>query len=252
METKIECSKGTLDFLLFSYFGITLEDAKDSGDLIDVAIKKAYADATMQAAYNAMFSKDDHKSKIETASREAYIACAGHIKGALKELSNLQSQEEYNKWHTEICEFMVGEYAEKISSAKEAFFSYGNAQKWVNMTMKYLYLMCGVFDENSAFMQKIGNMVMNLSEYLHVPVDSYIIESVWDKPVALPLRPSGRRRKGYKYASEKVEPWSKWNKEQYDEFRKSLNEKMQFAEDRPPLEWENEAWLKVAKERRGK
>lgn len=247
METKVECSKGTLDFLLFSYFGITLEDANESGNLIDVAIKKAYADATMQAAYNAMFSKNDYKSKIETASREAYIACAEQIKNELKKLPGLQSQEEYDEWHSEICEFMVGEYAEKIHSAKEAFFSYGNAQKWVNMTMKYLYLMCGVFDENSAFMQEIGNTVMTLSEYLHVPVDSYIIEAVWDKPVTLPLRPKGRKREGYKYASEKVEPWSKWNKVQYDEFRKSLN-----FEGRCPLEWENEAWLKVAKERRGK
>lgn len=107
MMEKMICSKSTIDFLLFSYFGITLEDAKDTADLIDVAIRSAYTDATMQGAYNALFSKDDHKAKIETASREAYTICAERLKVDLKKLSDFKTQNEYDQWHSEMCDFII-------------------------------------------------------------------------------------------------------------------------------------------------
>lgn len=245
MKTKIECNKGALDFLLFSYFKITFEDANDTSKLIEVSIKKAHADATMQGAYNSLFEKENKEAKDD--SNEAQEDCQEIIADAINNLSMIHNQNEYDNWHSEICEKLVNSYAENLKDNEEVFFSYGNAQKWLNMTMKYLYLMCGIFAENTPFMKKIGNKVMELSEYLHIPVDSYIIEAVWDESATLPLRPSGRKREGYKYASEKVEPWSKWNKKQYDAFRESLD----FV-GRWPLEWENEAWIKVAKQRRGK
>lgn len=248
MKTKIECNKGALDFLLFSYFGITLEDANETSKLIEVSIKKAHADATMQGAYNSLFEKENEKAKH--ASNNAQEECQIIIANAINNLSMIHNQNEYDNWHSEICEKLVDSYAENLNDNdnEEVFFSYGNAQKWLNMTMKYLYLMCGIFAENTPFMKGIGNKVMELSEYLHIPVDRYIIEAVWDnKKVELPMKDKKQRDRNYKNPAENVEAWSTWHENEYNKFQKTLDFK-----NKHPLDWENEAWIKVAKQRRGK
>ena len=46
--------ENAIDFLMFSYFGISLEDGEDREQILNVAVKRAYSDATQQASYNAM------------------------------------------------------------------------------------------------------------------------------------------------------------------------------------------------------
>lgn len=249
MDTKIACSHNALNFLLFSYFGITLKDVRDSSKLIDVAIKKAYSDATIQGAYNAMFAKG--MSEAKKASEDAQSDCIKYIKDALKELSNIHNPKDFNEWHHTICQNIIDIYADKLNSEKETFFSYGNAQKWVNMTLKYLYLMCGVLSEYepgiNEFMINIGDTIVRIAPHLHVPVDSYILEGLWETDVVLPLREGKNRNKDY--SSEKVVPWSQWDETQYKEFHKTLQ---QYVKDKVPLIWENETWITVAQNRKEK
>jgi len=249
MDTRIICSKEALDFLLFNYFGITLKDATDSDKLIDVAIKKAYSDATMQGAYNSLFGKGNSEAK--TASEDAQSDCIKYIKDVLKELSNIHNPEDFNKWHHTICQKIIDIYADKLNSEKEKFFSYGNAQKWVNMTLKYLYLMCGVFSEYeweaNKFMTNIGDAIVRIAPLLHVPVDSYILEGVWETDVVLPLREGKKRNNNY--SSEKVVPWSQWDEAKYKKFHEKLQK---HVKDKVPLIWENETWITVAQKRREK
>ena len=63
---------------------------------------------------------------------------------------------------------------------EEKAFSYGNAQKWVNMTMKYIYILHAVYKEKAAkcdFCNTYGDQIDILMCDLDVPVDSYILKS---------------------------------------------------------------------------
>lgn len=108
-------------------------------------------------------------------------------------------------------------------------FTIGQAQKWLNMTLKYLWLLNILPDGLN-------------EEYLHIPVDSYIIEAV------------GAKKDNYQYGLELVSPiskssWSSWdNYDKYmdfqDEVKKVIKEKYNSL---TPLEWESLAWIEVAK-----
>ena len=91
--------------------------------------------------------------------------------------------------------------------------TYGQAQKWINMTIKYLYLFGG-YTFDSVF------------EELHIPVDNYILDIANEK-VGID-RPK--------------KPWSKWEEEQYRNYQNEIKSKIKIA----PLIWEFENWLDVA------
>lgn len=81
---------------------------------------------------------------------------------------------------------------------------------------------------------------------LHVPVDRYIIEAVWEnEDVILPLIPEKICKNGKRgaYSDEKVKSWSKWEKEEYINFQNSLREKLNGE---IPIKWESSVWIEVA------
>ena len=90
--------------------------------------------------------------------------------------------------------------------------TYGQAQKWLNMTIKYLY--CLQY-----------NKFKKAFHYLHVPIDNRIIKSAY---------------KDFKIAKP-VESWSKWNKEEYTNYQEKLIKAIGDKKD--PLRWEFTAWL---------
>lgn len=52
---------------------------------------------------------------------------------------------------------------------------------------------------------------------------------------------------GKSYNSDKVIAWSKWEEKEYKYFQEKLKEKIEN-----PLNWEADAWIKIAKERNNK
>lgn len=72
-------------------------------------------------------------------------------------------QVSYDRWHKDIC----GEIVEYFSTL-DIIFTYGHAQKWVNMTMKYLYIL----DEAD---------FSDVFDFFHVPIDSIIIDLAADE-----------------------------------------------------------------------
>ena len=97
-------------------------------------------------------------------------------------------------------------------------FTVGHAQKWINMTMKYLYIY-GDIDVTGIF------------DFLHVPVDSYIFDAVEQQ--------FGIKR-----------PCSAWSRltdyETYLRYQKNIRAQVKTS----PLRWEFSNWLKTAKERK--
>lgn len=69
---------------------------------------------------------------------------------------NINSQIEFDKWHKKCCDKLI----EAFESQE---FFYGQAQKWINMCLKYLSML-----EHS--------MVEKQYEYFHVPIDNYIMD----------------------------------------------------------------------------
>lgn len=127
-------------------------------------------------------------------------------------LPSIKSQEKFDEWHFNLSKNIRKKYLEKGIS-----FTYGQAQKWINMTIKYLYILeAQTFDEVFAF--------------LHIPIDNYILAAAEEQ--------FGIIHPGI--------PWSRWDDylNLYLDFQNKIRSKIT---DCDPLRWEFRNWLKFAK-----
>jgi hypothetical protein len=194
MDMTVEIDKDKLDFLMYAYFG--------SGENSFFACsKRAYRDMcrTLRLYGN---NGDDFRKDIDKLLEQ-------EITNLLSQ--NNHSQTEYDDWHERLCNQIVQHYIERGVS-----FTIGQAQKRVNMIMKYLYIH-GDVD------------ITPLFDYLHVPLDNYMFDVAEEKLFIKRLQM----------------PWSKIDDYQlYLDFQK----KLRIAVDGAPLRWEFGSWLEVARE----
>lgn len=240
MNNEINNEQILRDFLVYSYFGIVPERIYDKNSFKKLsaddyntyctkrAIMVAYRDATNQGAYNALFKKELADEKLDEKSEAARKEAAEFL---LNEIHGLNDVSDFEQWHARVCSKIKKKYKE-VKHNENSFFTYGNAQKWVNMTMKYLWLL-GLLDNTVD------------CERLHIPIDSFIIDAMWsDQNVNLPLRPeNGDRSKTYAKPSDHVLGWSQWDDKMYRDFRRGLPEKYSLC-------WENDAWIEQAEKRK--
>lgn len=119
-------------------------------DPIESAIRSAYRDLCRTIHG---FSKNEYRSQIyDTAKNILY----SEIKMLLN--ANIRNQNDFDKWHEDCCEKMIVVFGEQT-------FYYGQAQKWINMSLKYI----------SMFEHKL---IKRVYEYCHVPIDNYILEAL--------------------------------------------------------------------------
>ncbi len=212
-----------IEFLMYSYFKLRLEDGKDPEKVLNASINRAYLDATQQGAYNTLIPKGDKGGLSENAKEKGY----DKLKGAIQEL--LEKDWEFEKWHEDICKKLCGEvYREVCYAYGKDTFSYGNAQKWVNMSLKYLCILYQIYKKYypaCGFCKNYGKKIEKYEEDFHVPVDSYIIN------------------KGKEYGIAQDISWSKWEKEDYTPFQDSLRASVSLEEGETLLEWEHKAWI---------
>lgn len=250
-----ECSKeNAINFLLFSYFGITLDDKKEA--IIEAVIKKAYDDATLQGAYNTKITSDDLKDQSRKARKKGIRI----IKDNLNKLFYIEFKE-YDDWHIQICKSLLINYNKAfkkiIPDEPQMLFSYGNAQKWVNMTIKYLYILNTIFEMSGK--DRLFSKVDDMARNLHVPVDRYIIRAVWSySDVELPTKPKAVRTNRYKDPVDLVTPWSQWdntpsdstdenNLGTYSKFQKTLRKYVKPKNNATLIDWECSKWIKQSK-----
>lgn len=232
----------SIEFLMYSYFELDFGSEKE--EVIQNSIYKAYTDATNRGAYNTLLlSEDKEKSKAEKVNGIALI----------KEFINEIDGNNYEALHKYYCTELTNAYSDIRDANKNQCFTYGNAQKWLNMTTKYLYLLSYLyqqFNPESDYYKKYGEKFISLKEKLNIPIDSFILQKVWDDiaDVDVPLR-EGKKRVN-KYSSEKVIPWSKWDDKTYDVFYGELSESDKINE--PLIDWEGPAWIEISKKRKGK
>lgn len=262
--------RDAVEFLLFSYFAVDFDDKSDDktagNSMINRAIDKAFFDATMQNAYNGL-EKKNHKKEMSEKAKQKLI-------NAISELSKCNVKS-FDKWHKDLCCSLKNEYSgvtyiDKYKGEINAF-SFGNAQKWVNMTMKYIYLLYHIYSEfmpDCEFCEQYKSMIEKYQNKFHVPVDRYIIESVWrNENVCLPKKEEDKelnRGRDYVNPADYVLPWSKWEnaddckncngcmesqKCDYGKFQKSLRENLPDNSE-CLLQWEAKAWIDTVKSKR--
>ena len=217
-----------LEFLKYAYFNITKGDSMN--DILRKCANKAYMDLCRTIRFKTEDGniKAEYKTKICDMLVNNYDALTDAVK------STDDKQTVFDKEHNRICEEIIKTYSE-ISE-----FTYGQAQKWLNMMLKYVLLI----EENSA-----------LKSYLHIPVDSYIMQSVGsDNPklkYCLKLECITQKNCTVdKYSESTSKPWSKWDYEEYIAFQNSIRTAIAESDYNSPIEWENEAWIEVAEYRK--
>ena len=245
-----DCTK---EFLLFSYFGLETSDIEGGKKLNDCELitrcaQRAYLDLNRTLTF---CDKANGEKNIKKRVEFRNAICEIVVDGILK--YEINSPDDFDEWHNNLCEtikntakdYKCENYdiliiSEKDKNTRETNFSYGQAQKWLNMTIKYMYLLGRWDDKFKEFINVI-----------HVPVDSYIIDAAWKyKNVKLPLKEEKTDRlHKYTTPSEHVIPWSMWdNADDYKKFQTSLRKTLK-EENEIPIKWEGPAWIKIAKKR---
>lgn len=201
MSDKIEknivsVDEDILKFLKAAYFG-------DFSDCYKAACNRAYRDMNRTIRFGELSSNDREDLKKEVKEK---------LKDEIKDnLNKISSQEEFDDWHEKVCDQIKEIYKEKGIT-----LTYGQAQKWINMTIKYLYVLeAKTFD--------------GVFEYLHVPIDNYVLDIAKEELGVERIK----------------EAWSKLDVyEEYLKYQENIKEKIgEIA----PLRWEFRNWLKAAK-----
>lgn len=135
------------DFLLFLYFG-------RNKDYLENCIDRAYRDFNRTIHG---FANNKNKDNILKESK-------AYLKKALIEIKNnniITSQADFDTWHESTCYNLL-----KIFDKYEySNFNIGQAQKWINMSLKYIFL----YDET-----RIDGF-NSIYQYCHIPIDNIIL-----------------------------------------------------------------------------
>jgi hypothetical protein len=197
------------DFLFQTYFGV-------KGDELDLFISRAYRDMNRTLHGIGKLNKK-LKNEVFTKAKEL-------VKQSFTTLRNKTAPDEVEKlragfddWHSKSCSILKKHYAKKLNSFSKTRLTYGQAQKWLNMTLKYCWV-CG------------GDEIKWLDPWFkaaHMPIDAIIIKAVKGEKVKAALPPV---------------TWSKWNSEsEYATFQNALRRHAD-KEEKSPLELEFEWW----------
>lgn len=229
-----------LDFLLFSYFGLDNGISKlayvekNRNEIIAQCAKRAYLDLSRTVEYSLSTSKlaemqkksatDEDKDKAKKYNKRKEKLVQSVSTGFCNPIT-----EEFDQWHEtkcgEICKTM--DDSGLLQEGKN--FTYGQAQKWVNMTIKYLWLLDLLPDGI-----KEGS--------LHVPIDSFILQELKNCGVE-EVSGSGET---YHY---KDNAWSAISDpSDYKNLQEEIK-RIARKDGQNPIQWEKSAWMKIAMDR---
>lgn len=191
---KTNVNEDLLKFLKFSYFGALT-------NLKEAAANRAYRDMCRTIRFNGLCEETRLELKKEVNRK------------LITKIENIKDN--FEIWHKEACGLIIEKYEKHRIE-----LTYGQAQKWVNMTIKYLYMLNEhTFD--------------NIFEFLHIPIDNYIFKAVKEKlGIDKPKN-----------------PWSKLDETEYLNYQNDIRKKLKEEENYiSPLDWEFKIWLDKAQE----
>lgn len=183
--TEMTTASQAYNFLLYCYFG-------DTSDPIEAAIDRAYAD---MAAHTLKGFPSESSGKSNSLKWACRYQASKKIKKAVRNIGD-----DFEQWHKSLCLTINGIYESEIDT-----FSYGQAQKWINMTTKYLFVLYLIFEDmNDPRKNCIPEFFRHQNKVLqlHVPLDNYLLQY---------------------YGKSRYAPWSKMNECQYQKCHAELN-----------------------------
>jgi len=127
----------------------------------------AVHDATLQKAYVGK------KAWIATETEQAKGMLKKHVEDVLSGKYTESKKTEYDKAFLKLaCNIseQINEVGKKLGFEKTNQFTFGNAQKLINITLKYFYILTY---QNPAEKAKFS--------CCHCPMDSILLEEMWDK-----------------------------------------------------------------------
>ena len=170
--------EGSIDFLIYYFFKFHI-NANDN-EMLKKIVERAYKDATLMGAYNAKISKKDRnlKAKSDKCKEDAIDYLVRKIKHFNCNIDH------YRDWNNELCNNLVDIYKD-IKKNDKPLWTYGNSQKIVNMSIKYLLLvfsiLCTIDKNNNIAL--IAKRFEQIIEELDIPIDRYIIELLLTKGI---------------------------------------------------------------------
>lgn len=200
--SKFMKEQHAIDFLVFCVLGNT-------DDPLVACIDRAYRD---MASHTLQLKNKNDENKYALR-----YEASKKIKKWINNLKNFSSPEEFNNDHKKICEALQEIYKGSIKSENADTITIGQAQKWVNMALKYLCVLnvLGKLKDN-----KLKDMLENNYKFFHIPIDRYIIKALKMPNIF----------------------WSKI--EEYNNYLKYQTSK-EITENK--LDWENTKWIEQAK-----
>lgn len=220
-------------FFVFAYFGIDLNDENSDEDIIRKCVERAYLDMCRTL-------KIDDQEWIETKENlsKDLVNVLLNNKSIQDKILNAYSVFFEND-SEQLTESQIRGLVDKNGDG--ICFYYGQAQKWINMSLKYMWLL-GLIDEK------------DISK-LEVPIDSYIYKAakiengkkiIEESAITgLGVKPIKRTKlKNNKKTNEEV-AWSRINKGEYETYQANIRKAL--GQNMSPIEWEFDAWIAQAK-----
>lgn len=140
------------------YFGRRVASAPHSDEAIRSVCWPAYRDVQ-----RTLWGMGSHPR-----AKELKATSCDKIVSFVHSFGGIRSQEEFDQQHQVWCEDLVAFFAENSHPERPTFqFHYGHAQKWLNMTLKYLSV--------------LGHpAVEEVYVFLHAPIDRDVYERAWE------------------------------------------------------------------------
>lgn len=163
------------DFWIRCYLGST-----DGTDLIKLSINRAYRD--LNRTIHGMKNVDITKSKNN------YVSLSDKVKESTQILLNtkFKNQVDFDLEHEKQCLALIEEF-KTLYSSENLKFQIGQSQKWINMTLKYLY----------ALGKDRHRLSLDNYQYFHIPIDNIIQEELHQEYSISPLKSKWSRIESY-------------------------------------------------------
>ena len=232
-DGRSDYKKVAVDFLLYSYFGLSLDDLDGDceKEIKYAAINKAYGDAARHVLRLPELSSPDEKTFREIGTKWL-MDNVGVEKDAVTLINEFYENKEI-KAIRDKCDEKNAERKKNAESGKkenEYGISQGHIQKWVNMSYKYL---CIIYTIKKEFVggenpyEKFAD-----SDRYHIPVDRYILKEAKFK----------ENKEGYTWSTAK----------DYRKMEYYVTDSQSFKEkgDKSKYEWENDVWIRQSKAER--
>ena len=215
-----------LNNIVFFFFGIQESDLENDEKVIETCVKKAYGDMcrTLDFCYSISDMKNMSKGQEELfkkAKEEFVNGLKAKLEGEFLSARS-SSIKDFDSWHENLCSKLIGFDNKNVLKRK---LTVGQAQKWINMTIKYLRV--------------LGKWNVEI-ENVHIPIDEFILSAAAIEKGTELYEGAGVKGLG---VPRFVESWSGIEiYTTYLDYQKKLRE----ACEESLLDWEAKAWISEA------